>query len=117
MKVAISTVMLLLAVKASLVSDDMEECLKAHNDHHYKYHTTLNSKTVMNLEWSSGLTALAKTWAEGNIAVCMNRPGDDIGYGWSSVMRKGYTSELTVEWTLANWENKISLGYPSNGVT
>ena len=89
MKVAISTVMLLLAVKASSVSAVMEEWLKARNDHRYKYHTTLNSKTVINLEWSSGLTALAKTWAEGNITVCMNRPCDDIGYGWSSVMRKG----------------------------
>lgn len=114
MKVAISTVALLFAIQASTVSANKDEWLKAHNDRRFKYQTTLNNKSVVNLKWSSGLTALAKTWAEGNVAICTNRSGNSE-YGRSSVMRKGTTSGLTAEWTLANWENKKSLGYPSNG--
>ena len=33
----------------------------------------------------------------------------------SAVMKKGYPLGLTEEWTLQNWENKVFLGYPSNG--
>jgi hypothetical protein len=115
MKVAIGTVALLFVVQAPTVSANEEEWLKAHNDRRNKYHTTLNKKTVVNLEWSSNLAALAKTWAEGNVATCENRSGIDNGYGRSAAMRQGTTTGLTAEWTLANWEKKVSLGYPSNG--
>ena len=116
MKVAIGTVALLFTVQASTISANEEEWLKAHNDRRYKYHTTLNSKTVVNLEWSSNLASLAKAWAEGNVATCENRSGIDNGYGRSSVMRQGTTtSNLTPEWALANWETKVPRGYPTNG--
>ncbi len=115
MKVATSIVALLFAVQASTASAGKEEWLKAHNDRRLKYHTTLNSKPVVNLEWSTGLTAKAKEWAEGNVATCTNRVGGDDGYGRSAVMKKGSTLNLTEEWTLQNWENKKSQGYPYNG--
>ena len=117
MKVASSTVALLFAVQASTASAGEEEWLKAHNDRRLKYHTTLNSKPVVNLKWSTGLTEKAKVWAEGNVATCTNRRGSDDGYGRSSLLKTGSTMGLTVteEWTLQKWENKVSKGYPSNG--
>ena len=115
MKVATSTVALLFAVQALTASAGKDEWLKAHNDRRLKYHTTLNKKTVVNLVWSTGLTAKAKAWAEGNVATCTNRVGDDDGYGRSAVMKKGSVMSVTEEWTLQNWENKKTQGYPYNG--
>jgi hypothetical protein len=115
MKVAISTVALLFAVQVSTASAGTAEWLKEHNDRRLKYHKLLNGKEVVNLKWSTGLTEKAKEWAEGNVATCTNRQGSDDGYGRSAVMKKGSTMGLTEEWTLQNWENKKSQGYPSNG--
>jgi hypothetical protein len=114
MKVATSSVVLLFAAHAPLTSTGKEEWLKAHNDRRLKYHTSLNSKEVVNLKWSTGLTEKAKEWAEGNVA--MNRKGSDDGYGWSSFKKQDlWTAEINKELVLKNWESKISLGYPSNG--
>jgi hypothetical protein len=71
----------------------------------FKYHTA-NSKTVVNLKWSTGLAALAKTWAEGNTQQCKNRSGNDGGYGRNIVLHQGLSSELTPAWALDNWENQ-----------
>ena len=114
----ISTLLTLVIVLQALpasAADTEEDWLKAHNDMRFKYHTA-NSKTVVNLKWSTGLAALAKTWAEGNTQQCKNRSGNDGGYGRNSVLHQGQglPSGLTPAWALYNWENQYALGYPSN---
>ena len=110
----LTLVIVLLAATAS-VADTKEDWLKAHNDMRFKYHTA-NSKTVVNLKWSTGLAALAKTWAEGNTQQCKNRSGNDGGYGRNSVLSESLSSGLTPARALYNWENQYAyaLGYPSN---
>ena len=114
----ISTLLTLLivlnqALASSAAANTKDDWLKAHNDMRFKYHTA-NSKTVVNLQWSTGLAALAKTWAEGITDQCKNRAGDDDGYGRNSVLRQDLSSGLTPEWALANWGKQYELGYPTN---
>lgn len=68
----------------SAAANTKKDWLKAHNDMQFKYHTA-NSKTDMDLQWSTGLAALVKTWAEGNVEQCKNRAGNDGGYCQNNV--------------------------------
>lgn len=88
--------------------------LEEHNDIRFKYHTTLNKKDVVNLQWSTDLAQKAKTTAEANVAECKDYPRDDKGYGRNGYIRQGASSGLTPAKVIDIWEKRKALGYPQN---